>query len=263
MKTILYAIAMVLALTAYAKANDDLTLARSELDAGRYSEAISIAASTKIPEGFALAARAKLIAIDLKDRRDRTMEEVEAAAELASKALEIDPTHVEGHLQASGALGLKSRIVGKIRSHMRGYGSDAKTHLDAALAKDPENPWALLYAGIWHVEIVARGGETMARASYGASIEEGFELLDRAIALRPDHSHFRYFYATNLLVLDGKKYHQAILTHLDKAIAIEPVTDYDATVLARCEEMKRLVEAAEYSEAKRQVDIYLGLKSAH
>ncbi len=261
MKSIVAALVFLGGMSLPAIANDELIAARSELDAGKYAEAISIATGANVPDGYALAARAKLIAIDLLDRRDRSMEEVDAALALASEALSVDPNHVEGHLQASGAIGLKSRIVGKIRSHMRGYATDAKMHLDKALEIEPDNPWVLLYSGIWHVEIVARGGEAMARSSYGASVEQGFEILDRAIELRPDHSHFRYFYASNLIVLDSKKYREQILLHLEKATDAEPVTDYDQVIRERSAVLKDLIEAGENKKAKRAVDINFGLKS--
>lgn len=261
MKSMIAALVVLGSASLPATANDDLIVARSELDAGKYAEAISIATGTNVPDGYALAARAKLIAIDLLDRRDRSMEEVETAYALANEALSVDPDHVEGHLQASGAIGLKSRIVGKIRSHMRGYATDAKVHLDKALELEPDNPWALLYSGIWHVEIVARGGETMARSSYGASVEQGFEILDRAIALRPEHSHFRYFYASNLIVLDSKKYRTQILEHLEKAVESEPVTDYDHVIRERSTDLRELIASGENKKAKRAVDVYFGLKS--
>jgi hypothetical protein len=163
----------------------------------------------------------------------------------ARRAVALDPRSPDGHIYLAAALGYEARIQGLIVARLKAYPDQAKTQLDAALAADPENCWALAALGGWHVEIVHSGGETLAQWVYSASLDEGLGYFSRAFACAPDNLVFRYQYALALGGYDAKHYRSEIEDALARAVAMKPATAYESFAQGRARELLTALRAKE------------------
>jgi tetratricopeptide (TPR) repeat protein len=210
---------------------------------GRYDEAIKAGEAQNNAAGLALAARAGLAAEMMRAQPCLDcLRHVEADAR---RAVALDPRLPDGHIYLAAALGYEARIQGLIVARLKAYPDQAKTHLDAALAADPENCWALAALGGWHVEIVHSGGETLAHWVYSASLDEGLSDFARAFACAPDNLVFRYQYALALGGYDAKHYRAEIEDALARAAAMKPATAYESFAQVRARELLSALRAKE------------------
>lgn len=137
-------------------------------------------------DGRLLAARSVLalavIAPDLIDR--------DVAFDLAEEDLDAvlaqRPDDAFAQLQYVALLGLKGRTMSPVRAHLSGIGSRARKRLNALLEARPDDPYALYFSGLWHLELVARGGKRLAALFYDADAQAGLEQIEAALRLRPN-----------------------------------------------------------------------------
>ena len=193
--------------------------------AGRYADAERAALAQGTPQGFALAARSELAAETM--RPAPCLECLKRAEDFALRAIAADPRLVEGHIEYVIALGFESRLIGLIQAHFKGYAEKARQHIEAALAIDPENPWAWAALGNWNIEIAQDGGAALARLIYGATVREGLADFGKAFSAAPDSLVLHYHYALALAAYDRNAYHDAIATALTRATAGTPHTAFE------------------------------------
>ncbi len=120
------------------------------------------------------------------------------------------------------ALGYEARIIGTVRARLKDAPAQAREALDAAVADDPKNPYAVSALGGWHIEIVRGGGATLARLLYGATEGEAISLFDRAVKLAPGNVAVRYQIALSLAGFDAEKYRARITAELKAAASATP-----------------------------------------
>ena len=229
---------------------------------GKYIEAEEAGVELNTADGYALAAQARLIRLDLTGKKKRKLKDIKGAEKLARKALELDPHNILAHLQLSGSLGMKSRKVGKVRAQLGGFVSESKVHIDFVLEKEPENAWALTYLGGWNLEVVARGGKSLANITYGATVPQGHEAYGKAIEKAPESRRIRYFYTISLVLLDPKENEELILENLAVAVKSEPDSHIDGVIKDRCTELYEAMQAKDYKKTKKLVAIFTGTKAA-
>jgi hypothetical protein len=129
-------------------------------------------------EGLAIAARAALA--DAMTRPEPCLSCLQRAEEDARRAIALDGRLADCHVWLATSLGYEARIQGVMRASWSNSPAQAKEQLDAALAIDPANAYALAALGGWHVEIVRVGGAFLASKVYDASLEKSLALFDRA-----------------------------------------------------------------------------------
>jgi tetratricopeptide (TPR) repeat protein len=171
-----------LLLGAVPAAGAGLSDAEALYEQGDMAAAASLARSQDSAEGFALAAKATLVQAAYLSPEAHKQALFELAAADAQAALARDPNHVDAHLQLAIAFGQLAELGDPISAHVNGYAKDGKALLDRALALDPDNQWALALLGLWHLRVVARGGEALAESLYGATRETGVELCSKVMA---------------------------------------------------------------------------------
>jgi tetratricopeptide (TPR) repeat protein len=110
---------------------------------------------------------------------------------------------------------------------VKGYPKEAKDNIEEALADDPNNPWALAALGGWNIEIVRNAGSTLGKWVYGATIDQGRENFEKAMAADPRNLVVRYQYALALAAYDLDNYRDDVLASLTKAVAATPATAYE------------------------------------
>jgi len=214
---------LVLSATA-ASAADTAPLALYQ--AGKYEEAIKAGTAQNDAEGYTVAARAELAKEMMRDAPCLSC--LQQAEAYARKAVAEDPKRPECRVYLAAALGYESRIIGTMAAKFRGYAGDAKTNIDAALASQPGDAWALAALGGWHFAVVQGGGRLLASMTYGASVDKGQKAFDAAIAADPGNIVIRFQYVLSLSSYDREAYAKEIESALQAAANGQPKTAYDA-----------------------------------
>ena len=205
---------------------------------GDYGAAMKAGEAAHTAYGSALAARAAMADAVLHDKP--CMECLQHAEAMARQAVAADPKLADGQIWLAVALGYQARIQGMVRARMRDLPGQSKAALDAAIASEPANPYAVSALGGWHIEVVKGGGPYLARHLYDASLETAMALFDRAVKLAPGNVAVRYQIALALAGFDPETYRSRIATELDAAIKAAPATAYERAMQARAVELKIL-----------------------
>ncbi len=159
------------------------------------------------------------------------------AEDLARRAIAADPKVPEGHIYLAAAIGYESRIIGSLAAQSKGYADEAKRQLDAALATNPNNAWALAAIGSWHIEIVRNAGPALARWLFGARVDSGRDYYSKAFAAEPDNLVIRYQYALTLAGYNLADNQKDIETALAHAVACTANSTYESFAKGRAREL--------------------------
>jgi hypothetical protein len=223
---------------------------------GDYEQAVKAGEAAKTAPGYAIAARAVLADAVLRDKP--CLDCLNRAETLARQAVAADPRHAFGQIWLAVSLGYQSRITGLVKARLRDAPGQSKAALDAALAADPKNPFAVSALGGWHIEIVRGGGATLARLLYGATEAEGVALFDRAVKVAPDNVAVHYQIALSLLGFDAEKYRARIVSELRAALAGEPATAYEKKMQDRADDLLSLANRGPQSALNARLRKYQG-----
>jgi tetratricopeptide (TPR) repeat protein len=218
---------------------------------GQYARAEAAGLAENDADGFAIAARA-VLADDMM-REQPCLDCLVHAEELSRKAIASDPKRPEGHIYLAAALGYRARIIGDIAAQSQGLASKAKRELDAALADDPRDPWALAAVGSWHIEIVRSAGPTLARWLFGARFAEGRDYYARALSIAPENLVLHYQYALVLAAYDYPTYRGEVENELALAVACSPGSSYEVFARKRASELLDTLKRGDTAEAQRLV----------
>jgi hypothetical protein len=169
-----------------------------------------------------------------------------------------DGGQADGHVWLASALGLEGRIIGVIRARLAGSPGEARENLDAALADDPRNPYALAALGGWNIEIVRAGGPFLARTLYGAREAEGLVLFDRAVAAAPGNVAMRYQIALSLSGYAPETFHVRIAAELAAAVGNAPQTAYEKFIQNRASELLALLNGHDPAAFAAKVRAFQG-----
>jgi tetratricopeptide (TPR) repeat protein len=227
--------------------------------AGKYQAAIDAGVAQGTAPGFAVAAHAAVADATI---RAACLDCIERAEGFARRAIALDPKLPEGHLYLAIALGYEARIRGPVRARIRGLVEQAKANLDEALAADPNNARVLAALGGWNIAVVSKGGATLARWLYGASLGEGMKDFTRAFRAAPQDVALPYQYALSLASYDAVGYRSEIEMSLSRVIGGNPMTAYDSLTQARARELLRVLKADDSEAFQRLVRRYQGYAMA-
>jgi tetratricopeptide (TPR) repeat protein len=219
--------------------------------AGEFSQAEAAGVAQNDAKGFAVAARATLADNAMRD--EPCLDCLKRAEDLARRAIAADPKLPEGHVYLAAAIGYEARIIGNIAAQSKGYASEAKRELDAALAADPNDPWALAALGSWHIEIVRSAGPTLARWLFGARFESGQDCYSKAFTAEPGNLVIRYQYALALGAFDLALYQKDVEGELARALAATSSSAYETFAKARARELLDTLKHGDMAAAQRLV----------
>ncbi|HEY0300583.1 MAG TPA: hypothetical protein VGC36_04595 [Rhizomicrobium sp.] len=208
--------------------------------AGRYAEAVKTGTAANTAAGYLVAARAVLA--DATTRPALCLDCLRRAEGLARKAIALDPRLADAHVYLAVAMGQEARIVGPVWARAHNYPGQAKNGLDAALAIDPRNAWALAALGGWHVEIVRTGGAYLASLLYSAAVDQGLAAFAAAFAAAPANLTIRYQYALSLSGYDADRFAREIKDAFARVAKLKPATAYEAVAKARAAELAALLD---------------------
>lgn len=224
--------------------------------AGKYEEAIKAGTAQNDAEGFTVAARAELAEEMMRDTPCLAC--LEQAEAYARKAVADDPKQPECRIYLAAALGYESRIIGTIAAKFKGYAEDAKTNIDAALASQPNDAWALAAMGGWHFAVVEGGGSLLASMAYGASVKKGLTAFDKAFAADPQNIVIRFQYALSLSAYDREAYAKEIEAALQAASTGKPRTAYEVFMQGRARTLLDTMNRGDWKNYDALVRHYQG-----
>lgn len=213
--------------------------------AGDYDRSAALADRAGGAENAALAARAINAVAYFEEGRKASRELAARALDYAEAAVKADPALPEGHVQAAISLALRGAKMAPARAFLLNLPARARRYLDAALALDPDNPWALSTSAAWRLEVARRGG-----GAYGADPEAGRAEFLRARALYPDNVVIAYECALRLLASGRKEWREEALAALEAARAAPAANAFDRGVKARAEGLKAAVLEGPAAEAR-------------
>lgn len=219
-------------------------------EAGSYVEAAEFALQYPTSEAKSFAARSYLTQVTAVEPRSRRMEIIGFAQVAAEAALEMDPKNVEALVQKAIAIGLEGTDMGALEAFSSGLAHKVRDTLEAALALDPHDPWALSTLGGWHMEVERRGG-SIGRLIYGASRQQGIDYLERALFHAPNSIPVRQRYAALLIATNEKALHDRAAQILNRARIILPRSQYDQATLQNCLELEEPLLRGDTKEAVR------------
>ncbi|HEX2760438.1 MAG TPA: hypothetical protein VHM27_07990, partial [Rhizomicrobium sp.] len=142
---------------------------------GDYEQAAKVGEAAHTASGYAIAARAVLADEVLRDTP--CFECIQRAEGLARQAVAADPKLADGQIWLAVSLGYQARIKGVLWARWRDYPAQAKAALQAAVAAEPDNPYAVSAFGGWQVEVVKAAGPFLGRQIFGADLAEAFVLF--------------------------------------------------------------------------------------
>ncbi|HWF65116.1 MAG TPA: hypothetical protein VN685_10935 [Rhizomicrobium sp.] len=206
---------------------------------GHYQEAMRRGEESHNADDLAIAARAALA--DAMTRPEPCLSCLKRAEEDARRAIALDAHLAEAHVWLATSLGYEARLQGVVHAGWNNSPAQAKAQLDAALAADPANPYALAALGGWNAELVRVGGAFLAGKVYDASLDQALALFDRAGRAAPHNVAVHYQIALSLAGLDQVRYRARIKEELDAAIQGPPQTAYETFVAARAQELLTLL----------------------
>jgi hypothetical protein len=210
---------------------------------GDYEQAARVGEASHTAAGLAIAARAVLADDVLRDTPCLSC--LERAEALARQAVTADPHFAFGQVWLAVALGYQARITGAVKARLKNSPAQSRAALDAAIADEPGNAYAVSALGGWHIEVVRGGGTTLARLFYGAKESEAVALFDRAVRLAPGNVAVHYQIALSLAGFDPVKYHNRIAAELKSSLSSTADTAYEKKMQGRAGELLGLLNSRE------------------
>jgi len=223
---------------------------------GQYDEAMREGAASGTAAGLAIAARAAMA--DATMRREPCLDCLKRGEDFARRAIAADRTMADGHIWLAAALGYEARIVGLVRARLKNDPAEAKESLDEAMRLQPGNAYALAALGGWNVEVVRVGGKFLAGKLYGASLEQGLALFDRATRAAPRNVAVRYQIALSLAGLGAPATRDRMESELEAAIQAAPETAYEKFVQTRARELQTLLKRGDGAAFDAKVRTFQG-----
>ncbi|ABS62057.1 conserved hypothetical protein [Parvibaculum lavamentivorans DS-1] len=234
-----------------------LAEAQAAFDSGAFARAAMLARRLQTGEGDALASRAEMVRGDFGAEGDARLVRFEAALRDGRRAVARAPERPETHLAVAVALGLVARREGSMAAHFTGMATEARAHIDKALALNPDNAWAHAALGGWHLEIVHAGGP-LGGVVYGASADEGIAAYERALALDPANMSIAWQYAFQLAGFGTTAKTARAGELLAEIAGREPATALEKLLRDAALELKQALDANDMAAASRIVALRLG-----
>jgi hypothetical protein len=215
-------------------------------EAGQFQIAAETAAAKGDAENLALAARALNALAYLQTDDDVGRRIAGDALDYAEAAIAADDALVEGHLQAAISLAQRGSRMAALRAFFLGIADRAREELDDALAREPQNPWALSSSAAWHLEVARRVGD----GRFGSNPDLGYRQFMAARDIDPDNLLIAYECALRLIAYDEPEWRAAGLAALDAVIAGEPSDAFETAIRMRAEAFAAAIAAGRKAERK-------------
>lgn len=257
LKSVLVALAITI-ISATSVSAASLQDARALYDNGQYEAAADMAEALNTPQGYTLATKALLGKTNLRPRKERSLDDIGRATRLAEAAFELDPDNIDAHLQYATSLGIRGRLISKFRAKLERLPERAEEHLLIALKLEPDHAWANAFYAAWHMEVTRNGGATLAKAMFGATLETGIEIYDRALTLQPMSPVLPYEYAQFLLASDYFRFREKAAGLLEMSLELPAENHQERAVHTRVKALQTGLEVDDPKQVLRLIATHMG-----
>ena len=206
-------------------------------------DGLALGVGGQVPAMFAQVLYAMFLA-PAADKQ-QLLEEVISYTDQAGPLLNADPIAQFGRAYAKARLAEELPVPVVLK---RGYTSDIPKELDAILAKQPSQPFALALYGGYEAGVIRKVGKLVGRMTYGVSADKMETYFARAFRASDDLPIGHYEYANALGYVYGDDEQDKALEQLRKAVAIKPINAMEALEVAHA---KQLLQKAEAQTAQR------------
>lgn len=130
----------------------------------------------------------------------------------------------------------------------RGYTSEIPKELDALLARQPNQPFALALYGGYEAGVIRKVGKLVGKMTYGVSADKMEQYFSRSFRQANDLPIGHYEYANALTYVYGDDEREKAIAQLKQAVAIKPINAMEALEVAHA---KKLLAGFEQNTAQR------------
>lgn len=201
-------------------------------DEGQFEAALAAARALNTADGFALASRTGLVLVRYFMAPGERPAAIAAALADAQQALEMDPDHLEGNLQAAISIGYRGKLRRSISDAWAG-----RRYIDTALAHHPESSWARAALGGWNGEVVMEAGRFFASALFGAKRKRAVRHFRSAVEAEPGNIGIRTSFAITLLRFRRSRFEAEAITLLSGTISLAAENALDEILLQQSRDL--------------------------
>ncbi|QRY81585.1 hypothetical protein JVX91_10950 [Pseudomonas sp. PDNC002] len=207
-------------------------------------DGLALGVRGQVPGMFAQVLYAMFLAPN-QDEKQRLLEEVISYTDEAGPLLNADPIAQFGRAYAKARLAEDLPVPVVLK---RGYTSEIPKELDALLAKQPNQPFALALYGGYEAGVIRKVGKLVGKMTYGVSADKMEQYFARSFRAADDLPIGHYEYANALSYVYGEDEEQKALEQLKKAVAIKPINAMEALEVAHAQQ---LLKKAQQEMAQR------------
>ncbi|MFV3411371.1 hypothetical protein ACQCLI_02525 [Pseudomonas nitroreducens] len=207
-------------------------------------DGLALGIGGQVPGMFAQVLYAMFLAPN-QDEKQRLLEEVISYTDEAGPLLNADPIAQFGRAYAKARLAEDLPVPVVLK---RGYTSEIPKELDALLAKQPNQPFALALYGGYEAGVIRKVGKLVGKMTYGVSADKMEQYFSRSFRAADDLPIGHYEYANALGYVYGGDEEQKALEQLKKATAIKPINAMEALEVAHAQQ---LLKKAQQEMAQR------------
>ncbi|WP_037009784.1 hypothetical protein [Pseudomonas nitroreducens] len=207
-------------------------------------DGLALGVGGQVPGMFAQVLYAMFLAPN-QDDKQRLLEEVISYTDEAGPLLNADPIAQFGRAYAKARLAEDLPVPVVLK---RGYTSEIPKELDALLAKQPNQPFALALYGGYEAGVIRKVGKLVGKMTYGVSADKMEQYFARSFRAADDLPIGHYEYANALGYVYGEDEQQKALEQLKKAVAIKPINAMEALEVAHAQQ---LLKKAQQEMAQR------------
>jgi len=210
---------------------------RAKLLDGQYDMAISQGENLGTADGLSLAAEsisAKVMLGYVEKPRDQA----KRARKLATKALELDKTSHNAHVQLALAYGFETQSSSPFRAWRKKLPQKTLSAIIDVRDKFPEDPRGDALLGAWHLGIVRKAGGKRAEKMFKANESDGIAHYEAALAKAPNDIIILSNFSAVLLTIDATRHHDKAVGLLDRIYNSPPNNAVEIDVKSRMEQFR-------------------------
>ena len=196
-------------------------------------QGMTLGVGGQIPAMFAQVIYAMFLVPEQAEKH-RLLEEVIAYTDEAGDLVQADAVAQFGRVYAKARLGEELSVPVVLK---RGYTSQIPQELDALLAKQPKQPFALALYGGYEAGVIRKVGKLVGKMTYGVSADKMETYFQRSFQARDDLPIGHYEYANALTYVYGDDEEQKVIEHLERAVAIKPISAMEALEVAHAQKL--------------------------
>ncbi|WBH97176.1 hypothetical protein PALA16_05064 [Pseudomonas aeruginosa] len=215
---------------------------------GDYAKAkeqgLALGVGGQVPAMFAQVLYAMFLAPGQAEKQ-RLLEEVIDYTEQAGPLVKADIVAQFGSVYAKARLAEELSVPVVLK---RGYTSEIPKELDALLARQPNQPFALALYGGYEAGVIRKVGKLVGKMTYGVSADKMEQYFARSFRQANDLPIGHYEYANALTYVYGDDEREKAIAQLKQAVAIKPINAMEALEVAHA---KKLLAGFEQNTAQR------------